>query len=106
MKRILLNGLLVVAILFSSFITSAGARPPAKNNTQSYLVISKTNTLSPHIQKHIQAAGGKVKTTIPQLGVALVETKDLNFSKKACQYSGRSSGGAKFARAVDRTTAG
>jgi lantibiotic leader peptide-processing serine protease len=88
MKRSLLNGLLVVAVLFSSFITSAGARPPAKNNTQSYLVISKTNTLSPYIQKYIQAAGGKVKTTIPQLGVAVVETKDLNFSKKASKIRG------------------
>jgi subtilisin family serine protease len=88
MKRILLNGLLVVAVLLSSFITSAGARPPAKNNAQSYLVISKTNTLSPYIQKHIQSAGGKVKTTIPQLGVAVVETKDLNFSKKAAKIRG------------------
>jgi lantibiotic leader peptide-processing serine protease len=88
MKRILLNGLLVVAVLFSSFVTSAGARPPAKNNTQSYLVISKTNTLSPYIQKHIQAAGGMVTTTIPQLGVAVVETKDLNFSKKAAKIRG------------------
>jgi hypothetical protein len=87
MKRILLNGLLVVAVLFSSFVTSAGARPPAKNNTQSYLVISKTNALSPYIQKHIQAAGGKLKTTIPQLGVAVVETKDLNFSRKQPRFA-------------------
>jgi len=88
MKGILLNVLLVFAVLFSSAVTTASAKPPGKPAAQSYLVITTSSHLPQNILNRIRTMGGEVKSTIPQLGIALVETSDPAFTNKAAKTPG------------------
>jgi lantibiotic leader peptide-processing serine protease len=88
MKRMLLNVLLVFLVLFSSTITHASAKPPPKNPVQSYLVVSNSDKIPHNIHNRIRTMGGKVKSTIPQFGVAVIEASDSKFAQKAAKIPG------------------
>ena len=67
----------LVALLTVS--TSAGAGPTPK----SYLILVKGEKLPANIAAQVQAAGGTLTRTIPQVGIAVASTTNADFRAKA-----------------------
>ncbi|CAM4164543.1 S8 family peptidase [Gillisia limnaea] len=48
---------------------------PFKN----YMVISKSTELTKSVENYLKTSGGKIVSTIPEIGIAIVNSKDANF---------------------------
>jgi lantibiotic leader peptide-processing serine protease len=88
MKRILLCALLVTLIVLGHAASTATAKPKGGQPAQSYLVIGKTDHLPRNSLVQIHKSGGQVVSSIPELGVLVVESADPNFARKADRIAG------------------
>lgn len=83
MKRFSISVLIAVALLVSlvGSITAA----PAQQDGQvfSYLVLGSANKLPAGVEASVAKAGGVVVRTIPEVGIAVVESSAANFAVKA-----------------------
>ena len=71
----------------------------------SYVVLANGNNLSARMTSEIEAAGGRITSMLPQIGVALVEA-DANFAANASGISGLQSIAADLSfQYVDEFTA-
>jgi subtilisin family serine protease len=68
---------LLVALLAVS--AGAGAAPAPK----SYLILAKGEKLPANVAAQVQAAGGTLTSTIPQVGIAVASTTSADFKAKA-----------------------
>lgn len=88
MKGILFTVLLAFAVLFGSAFSAASAKAPHNPPGRSYLVISKTNQIPRNMLNRMRRMGAKVASTIPQIGVMVVETTDPQFVTRAGRMAG------------------
>ena len=74
-KLMKLISVAALALLFSVL-----ARPAiAQGSPTSYLVVANSNRLSNNLMNRIEAAGGVVTNTLPEIGVAVVESSAAGF---------------------------
>jgi subtilisin family serine protease len=71
-------GLLIALLAVSA---GAGAAPAAK----SYLIMAKGEKLPANVAAQVQAAGGTLTSTIPQVGIAVASTTSADFKVKAAK---------------------
>lgn len=84
MKRLLTFAALF-ALLATSLVSTATA---AEGQERSYLVIAEAESLPAGLNQDMREAGGKVERTIPEIGVAVVSSKDADFKSKASGKDG------------------
>ena len=71
-------GLLIALLAVSA---GAGAAPAPK----SYLILAKGEKLPANVAAQVQAAGGTLTSTIPQVGIAVASTTSADFKGKAAK---------------------
>lgn len=81
MKTKVLSFLVVFVILAATFSTSLA------DTNQSYLVLANSNSLSARLLAQLEAAGGTLERTIPEIGVAIV-SGDSSFAASAQKLPG------------------
>jgi subtilisin family serine protease len=73
--------LAALGLLIAMLVVSAGAG--AGPNPKSYLFLAKGEKLPANIAAQVQAAGGTLTGTIPQVGIAVASTTNADFRAKA-----------------------
>ena len=83
------------AVLFIVIITlGLSTLPPSVVSTQAapkgkqYVLMGKTGSLPANLEALVAASGGKVVRTIPEIGVAIVESAEPNFAEVAASIPG------------------
>ncbi len=76
MKRVLLLGIVALLLLAVAPVALAQGGP------RSYLIVANGNSLPNNIQALVNAAGGTITNTIPQIGVAVAVSSNPNFSSQ------------------------
>jgi subtilisin family serine protease len=86
MRRKILAALAVVILLVST-----GSIVAAQSEGTSYLVIASSNRLPAGLAQQVEAAGGTITRTIPEIGIAVVESSNPDFTADASGIQGVSS---------------
>jgi subtilisin family serine protease len=76
----------IVAMLV--VLVTAAVASAAAPGEQSYIILSKTERISPALIAQIVAAGGKVTNTIDKIGVVVASSSDPTFPNKIAALSG------------------
>src|SRR5688572_17607468 len=83
MKR-LVTMLLLFALVMSVMTVPATAAPEEK----SYIVIATGSQVPSTLSQEVNAAGGTITDTIPEIGVAVVTSSNASFKVKASKFRG------------------
>ncbi len=82
MKRVLI-AMAAFGALIALLVVTAGAGAAAA--PKSYLIATASGTLPANIAAQVQAAGGTVTSTIPEIGIAVASTTNSDFATKAAK---------------------
>lgn len=79
---------LVVTALLALLIAALASPAWAGTQGQSYLLMARGNDLPRGLERQVQAAGGSITRTIPEIGLALVQSDNPDFSRAAARLQG------------------
>ncbi len=77
-----------ITLVLVIVLLTAGVASAADPGPQSYIVVSRTNWISPGLVAQIQAAGGTVEKTLDKIGVVVVSSSNPNFPSRVARLRG------------------